>query len=533
MVTEIKKHVWKNKWILSTVVCVGIIFAETICLFGLKSDTESMADTLREEKPVNLQDKPPYGTDRSRACPNERAVLYINDKAVLVNGNGEYLSEMYCNITDFGINQRYLRYYDEDGLVGYLDAVTGDVIVEAQYQEAKESENIGYEIALVGDGRQWWYINVENGRAVSEKYDEAYCFSEAQGFYARVVQDNKWFIIDREFKKVVSGFDSITEINPIRFKAAGQKGKEGFLIDLQEEGKPLIKKILNQYTLGEYKEGYIIIKDKAEKYGVWVEKTGVAIEPSYDEISGFAEYIGDNPAYLISQCKKDGKYGKLLLKNHSEVIEIIQPIYEEPLVFSTEGIAAAKLNGTYGFVDLFSHTFLETSYKHLGTFYWDYIVGVNKNGTLAVIDKKGMSFCCEGFKEIKNFQDHFAIVIDIDNKYGIITPGDQIVECEYDSIINIENTGYYFIEKGSKKQIIYLDYNTEEEMAEYSLVIDDIFHIDIEHVAPSSISISRLDENGDEVWYIYNLFGGKIYSCFALSKGDKGHTSSWIQLDDL
>ena len=193
-----------------------------------------------------------------------------NNKAYLCKKSGKIIFGPCSYIfDDIGIYNNVFRYVDKNGLIGYAkinDNQTVSVIQSGKFLEASEMLNGS---ACVKEKDAYYYIN-KRGEHSKYKYNQAYPFSESQGFFARVKNDDAtWSIIDKEENIILDGFEKLEPLPYLTAFGVGVKNKKVvvFSLDFDNAIGPQII-----FTLDNYNSIHILKKDSI--YGIVTDQHG-------------------------------------------------------------------------------------------------------------------------------------------------------------------------------------------------------------------------------------------------------------------
>jgi WG containing repeat len=136
--------------------------------------------------------------------------------------------------------------------------------------------------------------------------------------------------------------------------------------------------------------------------------------------------LGQNPYTFLFPIYENDKTGFMNAKGEN----VIPPIYHSAGEFS-EGLAAARLNGTYGYINSTGAFIIPPSFDY-ATPFREGIAIVFKDGKQLFINKKGKEPFPFKFHKATPFKDGFSQVITLSNKIGIINKlGKLVVDTNY------------------------------------------------------------------------------------------------------
>ncbi len=110
---------------------------------------------------------------------------------------------------------------------------------------------------------------------------------------------------------------------------------------------------------------------------------------------------------------RDGMYG---FKQFGQVV--IEPKYQYAFDFS-EGVAAVKLNGKYGYIDASGKCVIPYKFEDAKSFS-DGLAAVKMNGNYGYISRDGSCVIPYMYKSAENFNEGIAYVVTLDNRKGVI-----------------------------------------------------------------------------------------------------------------
>jgi len=343
-----------------------------------------------------------------------------------------------------------IAFKNKDGLYGYENAKTGEVIVTPKYKFGADFQ--GGLAAVQFPNGKWGYINLRGREIIGATYDGATDFKEG---YAAVcngcVADitlhqffgGKWgfinqfghLVIPMKYDDAQSFSEGLASVcigcsaeivkktdGTEYFGVIHTKGSHGYINPADEEIIPFRYEMAFPFT-----EGLALVK-KNNKY-IYLNKEGLAMSNQYD----WAENIANS----IAKVKRDNKFG--LVNNKGK--EILSTEYDMIGDFQ-DGFAIVckgcqKLDfekGSYGMISQSGKLITSVTYKKVKNFSQELI-------KVYTHDKK------EGF--IKKFSDDEPLIFDYaddfcvdgfvhvqrNGKFGIMDEtGRLITDCKYDKI---------------------------------------------------------------------------------------------------
>ena len=187
------------------------------------------------------------------------------------------------------------------------------------------------------------------------------------------------------------------------------------------------------------REGQVIVPVSYTSRSAWMEDTVVVQTASnrnalYD-INGTelapAEYSYISPASDgMAAMKKDGKYGFLSISGNT-----ILPQYEEVQSFA-DGLAPVKEHGKWGVIDKAGRTVVPSIYQETGPAYAEGLLAVKKDNRWGFIDKSGKEIIAPSYKKVQlAFQNGMAAVQDNQNLWGFVdSKGVQVIAPQYKAV---------------------------------------------------------------------------------------------------
>jgi hypothetical protein len=205
------------------------------------------------------------------------------------------------------------------------------------------------------------------------------------------------------------------------------------------------------------------------------------------------DYRGFSEGFAAT--KMNGKWGFINKKGE----QIIPFEYEYVSEFS-EGLVLVMKNGLCGFVDSTGKTIIPFEYENGGGFY-NGLAAVKKNGKYGFIDNKNHIVIDFQFQKTNDFRDGLCIVMN-NNKYGLINnTGKLIIPFLYDDI-SIYDDSLYKIEINHNKGFI----NKKGEL----LITAKYDHIDI---WDKELKLCKVRDKQNNKYGIVNLKGEVIIPC--------------------
>lgn len=421
----------------------------------------------------------------------ERAVLYLEDGAVLADHMGNFLSDIHEDIEEEDIKEHlsYIRFMDH-GKTGYLSAVTGEVYLAAEYDSASAFAPV----MVVGNGTKKWFIS-QTGETISGMFDDAFPF-ESQDCYARVKIGEKWGIADRDAEYIVPcKYDYINELPYIYTLATGVRDGAAAIISLSPgtEGEVLR---LEQYCDIEkiWDDSWCFVKEANGKMGLISTDGTEIVKPAYKSMS---VNMVDEDIFILTVEDFQQHFGTLYFKmKDKSVTEIIEPVYDNALHFSSGNVAAAVWKGRVGVVDMISRQWKELDgIDEIHSFGHDMTL-VSADGLYGFLDKHGEIAVPIEYSRAESYDLPYTVV-EKDGLQGVIDgDGRFLLEREYDDIVGMSDSGYVVTKRNGRYQIYYVG-EAGYSWYEAHLLMDGILEIAGEGVNENACSYK--DEKG---WHI-------------------------------
>ncbi len=301
-----------------------------------------------------------------------------------INTSGEYVIEpKFGNAYDFDENGMALVFYE--GRHGFIDK-KGNWIVENKYTSiGKFAENGLAKVgAYIGDEHYYGFIDREGNEVIAPKFagdgDGYGCGDFAKCGLAAVYSDGKYgfidstgtFVIEPQFMTVSDFGDNGLAFARMSDDKAGYINTSGeFVFTFTDKyvysGKPFDSHGLAKISIA----GRPVIIDEAGNK---------VIDQNISDISDFDENG-------IAVAKSNGKYG--FIDKTGEFV--IEPAYKQAYAFAN-GYARVKLDEGWGFIDTSGKVVVESAYYRATDMYADGYSVVIKDGETydyAIIDTNG------------------------------------------------------------------------------------------------------------------------------------------------
>ncbi len=261
-----------------------------------------------------------------------------------------------------------------------------------------------------------------------EDYEDVGDFSEG---YAAVCQEGKWGYVDETGESVISC--QFTEARPFVDVAAVKSGDEWYYIDSEGKKKYVVQNIENCSELGTYNNdiliamtdsgyGYYNIEFDCMKDGfnnVTAFNGGIAFaqdDKGWYQINSSGEKVSDTYYDdVITDAKglcyrndrifvKEGLYYHMIDVEGNE-IAVDGNIEDARMFLESDGLAAVKVDGAWGFIDKDGNFVIEPSYREAHSFINGY-AAVKVRDTWGFITKKNKLVLECQFEDVKDFSSH-------------------------------------------------------------------------------------------------------------------------------
>jgi len=342
------------------------------------------------------------------------AEVRLNGKYGFIDKTGkEVVPHKYWTIHAFRDGLAGVRL--DGGKYGFIDK-TGKEVIPCKYDDV----DIFYEgegLAAVKLNGKWGFINKTGKEVISFKYDNASFFSEG---LAAVALNGKWGFIDKTGREVIPfKYDDVS--NGYYFSDGFARVKlNGEVVSIDKTGKEVILK----YSGGGNSEPTrVVLNGKVgfikRSYNSQTRSTIEIVPCKYDDGEDFSEGL--------AAVKLNGKWG-FIDTTGKEVI----PLKYDYAYYFREGLACVILNGKYGFIDKTGKEVISLKYDHVHFFY-EGLAAVRLNWSYGFIDKTGQEVIPFAYADAGNFKDGLAEV-KLGGKWGLIDNTDEtVVPFEYPS----------------------------------------------------------------------------------------------------
>jgi len=247
-------------------------------------------------------------------------------------------------------------------------------------------------IQVQNDGK-WGIANADGTIVISCKYDTISTFSKDR---AVVISDRAVYAVDRYDNKIAITHEDVLDISNFADNRLALRFHDGWRLASGE-----FKLGANVFEdIGMYSEQHIAVKVD-EKWGVLDSRNRWLIEPEFDGI------IQDELGRCYAQ-------GAVFVRNGSNVYLLIDgnfagDSYEDAHPFSTEGYAAVKKKGKWGFIDTNGVEMIPFIYDDALSF-GQHLAAVKIDGFWGYINFYGHLVIDAKFLEAKSFSNGNAPV---------------------------------------------------------------------------------------------------------------------------
>jgi hypothetical protein len=301
----------------------------------------------------------------------------------------------------------YLKPQKENGRWGYVSQ-SGEIVVPFKYEAAKKFSEDMAAVRLRG---KWGFVDNTGAEVIPPVYDGLKNFSNGM---AAVKSRGKWGFINRAGNEAVPlVYDGLRNFSD-DMGAVKFKGKWGFVDKSGNETVPLVYNRIRDFSEGTAKVSF------NRKWG-FVDKTGRETVPvMYNTIDDFSEdglaaveinrrigYI-DRTGKEVIPVKYEQFRGSSAAREldtvESKLVSVVTYIkgsiksrsgYYQSRIrrtnagFFTDGIARAKLNGKYGYIDVFEGQIIPFRYDYACDFQTSGLAWVRTGRQWELIDRFG------------------------------------------------------------------------------------------------------------------------------------------------
>lgn len=228
---------------------------------------------------------------------------------------------------------------------------------------------------------------------------------------------------------------------------------------------PFKTSILKEITLN----NYILLPVELGELSGFIDTTSkLAIAPQFDKVNPFSEGLalvtkGDSVFYINKENQNvfnryfsdgyDFNSGVAAVQQANKWFFInrqgqtLSALYDDVSELSN-GVYVVKLNDKYGALDKYAQVIIEPRFSKIGDYKND-LAYYEENGVFGFIDKVG-TVSKPQFQWISDFNEYGVAIMQINNKYGLTNPFNQIIlEPNYDQILNA-GKNIYVVVKNNK-----------------------------------------------------------------------------------
>lgn len=308
----IKKVLYENKLLMMLAIILIIGALSTFWIKSLNQCTDYVHSYAIRNYMIQGNDE-----DSNIRTQN---IQYKDDGVYLVENGGEIICGPYKLIEadDISVYSDICRFIDDNGLIGYLSASNGEIIVSPRYIMASEMQD---GTACVSEGDGIYYISKNGERITENYYKNGFSFAESQGVYARVqFQDESWAIINREEEILLGNCEKINELPYVTTLGSAIKNGCALLYEFTHDSDRELQiiKVFDEYCeISEVHMGeFAIVKNRDGYYGAVCGWNGDVIVPA-TYISLDYEILPDEDdlyedKILFKMQNEDGTYETLI-----------------------------------------------------------------------------------------------------------------------------------------------------------------------------------------------------------------------------
>ncbi len=359
--------------------------------------------------------------------------------------------------SDIQILNDSLAAISKNGRYGVIN-YKGEMILPPAFDSIRINEGNLFLYQQIQSNSFWLIADLSGTLLSAETYDEIYSLNEK---YHAVKKNGFWGITDRNgMEKIPPIYDTIYYATP-NFYLIGFHGEIG-VVDVNRQWRSLPRKgdlyILDdrKYLVSTYNESKIISFNGEEIYhseNYLHPVSNSFIEENFKHQFGIInrDYKQVLPAVYdsVAEIKKDSIFlfkngngwgavdhkGQVLFKDDNRFEEVLG---------CTDDFIGVKIDGEYGFVDLFGRLRIANRYKGVDLFN-EGLANINIRGKWGCINEKEIIVIQPYYDKKLYFLDGLAIA-QKDGKYGIIDNNGKIkITFEYDRIERVYNGGFICI----------------------------------------------------------------------------------------
>lgn len=322
--------------------------------------------------------------------------------------------------------------------------------------------------------------NDSTGNLLRNQYDEIYRITDIANYFMTKI-NGKYGLISKEGETVLDNIYDNIYVTKCDITTIKGDDKKVIIIDENCKLKNfIITKKEKKYGVLNHKSELIIPYkyDFINPYGIVYqnEKAGLIdslgndiLETKFENIFKFSTTIVGNCSYKRKECDENDWYVVTMKSNDSFLSGIVDSHgkYLVPLAYENiigivnkEKLIPAKKNGKYGFIDINNQIKIPFVYDRVSEFK-DGLASVELNHKTAMINTDNRIII--PFDSYDDFFFKFRNNVSVfstnrNTKYGLINnKGKIITQTEYDEIISINDSEYYFAKKNGKAGILNYD----------------------------------------------------------------------------
>lgn len=367
----------------------------------------------------------------------------------------------------------------QDGLWGFKDVDSGEVMIPAQYELL--DPYLDSDLAAAYKGGNWGFINRKNEIVIPFSYLEVSCFSKG---VASVRVGNHWGLINEKGVEIIPPeYDSVSFMNSDNRVIVLKQNKYGVI---ESSGRIFLPCEYDSIKYGNGAGYYEVTRNGKKEY---ISKTGEMIEiKAYDKSpigigsiyytvckNGLWGVVYDNGIEVVP-CVYSRPLGWIGLgtKEHDKLFPAcmndnwgfidlsgairIPFIYEEAKPGSS-GFFPVKINGQWGFLNYYGELVIQPIFDSVSAFSYGFCV-VQKDSKKGLIDEKGRFILPIEYNTIQVSSLEFGGLggirggscakVTVDEKAGIFArDGRLLIPFEFDDIKRISG-GIAPVKKNSK-----------------------------------------------------------------------------------
>lgn len=329
--------------------------------------------------------------------------------------------------------------YIENKKYGLIDG-EGKVIVVASFDKV---EILDSNLVKTLKNKKYSIMKISNSKEIMSGFDEIKQIGNTN--YLILKAGDKTSIYDfKNTREIAGDIETTRFINNLNDEYVLSLDKENILKNYYINAKEneLIELTgTENSTPMEIEDGLVSFIDSNKKYFTY-ELSSSKIK----KYSGDYYYLSPTNNDLVLVANHEGLYGFI---NNNEDVVIPYKYQEGTTNFDKNGYAIVMENDMYGTIAKDGKTVIPIKYTHLQKLGNNYITIINQVKR-SIIDKTGKNLSKEYPGIADNNNNDLLIVIDKNEKYGIIDRnGKIIVDTKYESIKSSDN---YFIFRLSKKK---------------------------------------------------------------------------------